>query len=233
MASTDAPAALPAEGLPGSGEAERSLLVDVAHDLRSPLTSILFLLERVRSGQSGPLTPLMERQLALVHSAAFGLSAVVEDLMLEGRSGIPMLEAPPAPYRPAQLLAEVGDIIGPIAAEKGVGVDLAPGGDAMHLGNRAATRRVLLNLATNAVKFSGWGAIVLAVEATAAGLRYRVEDRGRGMPPERGEGAGFSSSGLGLAICHRLVAGMGGTLSIDSRPGVGTRCLVELPHPAA
>jgi signal transduction histidine kinase len=57
------------------------LLVEVAHDLRSPLSSILFLAETIRKGQSGPVAPVQERQLGLIYSAAFGLSAMSSDVI--------------------------------------------------------------------------------------------------------------------------------------------------------
>ena len=63
------------------------LIVEVAHDLRSPLTSILFLAETMLHGRSGPLTPLQERQLGLVYSAAFGLNAVASDVIELVRGG--------------------------------------------------------------------------------------------------------------------------------------------------
>ena len=63
-----------AERLGGAGGLE--LVVEVAHDFRSPLTSILFLAETLKKARSGPVTPLQERQLGLIYSAAFGLSGV-------------------------------------------------------------------------------------------------------------------------------------------------------------
>ena len=63
------------------------LVVEVAHDLRSPLTSILFLAETLQRGRSGPVTPIQERQLGLIYSAAFGLSSVASDVIELARGG--------------------------------------------------------------------------------------------------------------------------------------------------
>src|SRR4029078_10289607 len=63
------------------------LVVELAHDLRSPLTSILFLGETMKRGRSGPVTPRQERQLGLIYSAAFGLSSVASDVIELARGG--------------------------------------------------------------------------------------------------------------------------------------------------
>ena len=65
-----------------SGPDGLELVVEVAHDLRSPLTSILFLAETLQRARSGPVNPVQERQLGLIYSAAFGLSSVASDVMM-------------------------------------------------------------------------------------------------------------------------------------------------------
>jgi signal transduction histidine kinase len=74
-----------AERMGGAGGLE--LVVEVAHDFRSPLTSILFLAETLKQGRSGPVTPLQERQLGLIYSAAFGQAGVASDVVELARGG--------------------------------------------------------------------------------------------------------------------------------------------------
>jgi signal transduction histidine kinase len=122
-------------------------------------------------------------------------------------------------------------------------------GDAagVRVGRADALQRVLLNLATNALKFTPRGRVLVRAEALAAErVRFEVADTGPGIPAavqaqlfetfrER-EGARtpvFSSAGLGLAICQRLVAAQGGTLGVASAPGEGTRFAFELELPLA
>ena len=74
------------------------LVVEVAHDLRSPLTSILFLAETLQRGRSGPVNPVQERQLGLIYSAAFGLSSVASDVIELARGGDRLVDLDPIPF---------------------------------------------------------------------------------------------------------------------------------------
>jgi signal transduction histidine kinase len=218
------------------------LLVDVAHDMRSPLGSILFLVERVRSAG---VDAVADRQLALVHGAAFGLSTVVSDLMELARGGDRLARGAPAPFAVAAVLDEVRAILAPVAEEKGLAFDV--GGDVAgpRVGRAVALQRVLLNLATNALKFTPRGGVTVRAAAVGgARVRFEVSDTGPGIPAgvqaqlfetfRDREGARtpvFSSAGLGLAICQRLVHAQGAELRVDSAPEQGTRFSFELELP--
>src|SRR6185437_4351160 len=80
------------------------LIIEVAHDMRSPLGSILFLAERLRSMQSGPLTPVQERQIGLIYSAAFGLSALAGDVIELARGGEGLVHQRPVPFSVADVM---------------------------------------------------------------------------------------------------------------------------------
>ncbi|MGH7592804.1 MAG: sensor histidine kinase, partial [Gemmatimonadales bacterium] len=103
-----------------TGPSGLDLIVEVAHDLRSPLTSILFLAETMLHGRSGPLTPLQERQLGLVYSAAFGLNAVASDVIELVRGGDRLVGRELQAFSIAEVLEAVRDIVLPIAEEKGL-----------------------------------------------------------------------------------------------------------------
>ena len=107
-----------AERMGGAGGLE--LVVEVAHDFRSPLTSILFLAETLKQGRSGSVTPLQERQLGLIYSAAFGLSGVASDVVELARGGDRLVELEPTPFSLADIFESVRDITEPIAVEKGL-----------------------------------------------------------------------------------------------------------------
>ena len=230
-----------------SGPDGLELVVEVAHDLRSPLTSILFLAETLQRGRSGAVNPVQERQLGLIYSAAFGLSSVASDVIELARGGDRLVDLDPIPFSVTDILESVRDIVQPIAEEKNLTVRLtAPDAD-FRVGHPVALSRVLLNLTTNALKFTGEGFVELtAVERTGRSLEFSVRDTGRGIPPQSmatlfepfrrrqkpGEYA-FSGSGLGLSICRKLVEAMGSVMQVETAPGYGTRFYFVLDLPVA
>ena len=223
------------------------LVVEVAHDLRSPLTSILFLAETLQRGRSGPVTPVQERQLGLIYSAAFGLSSVASDVIELARGGDRLVDLDPIPFSVRDILESVRDIVQPIAEEKSLTVRVTGPEADFRIGHPVALSRVLLNLTTNALKFTAEGFVeVTAVPRTARCLEFSVRDTGRGIPPQsmatlfepfrRRQKLGeytFSGSGLGLSICRKLVEAMGSVMQVETAPGYGTRFYFVLDLPQA
>jgi signal transduction histidine kinase len=230
-----------------SGPDGLELVVEVAHDLRSPLTSILFLAETLQRARSGPVNPVQERQLGLIYSAAFGLSSVASDVIELARGGDRLVDLDPIPFSVTDILESVRDIVQPIAEEKSLAVRLATPEADFRIGHPVALSRVLLNLTTNALKFTAEGFVeVTARDTGARTVEFSVRDTGRGIPPQsmatlyepfrrrqkQGEYA-FSGSGLGLSICRKLVEAMGSTLEVETAPGYGTRFFFTLDLPLA
>jgi len=230
-----------------TGPSGLDLIVEVAHDLRSPLTSILFLAETMLHGRSGPLTPLQERQLGLVYSAAFGLNAVASDVIELVRGGDRLVGRDKQPFSIAEVLESVRDIVLPIAEEKGLELRFdGPGNDHRH-GHPGALNRILLNLTTNALKFTSEGYVeVKLADIDGDTVECSVRDTGRGIPAaamptlfepfrrrqQPGDYA-FSGSGLGLSICRKLVEAMGSELSVHTAQGEGTCFMFRMELPSA
>lgn len=221
------------------------LVVELAHDLRSPLTSILFLGETMKRGRSGPVTPLQERQLGLIYSAAFGLSSVASDVIELARGGDRLVDLEPLPFSIQDIMESVRDIVQPIAEEKGLEVRLSPCQRGARVGHPVALSRILLNLTTNALKFTDEGSVeVAATEIGESGVEFSVRDTGRGIPSQamallfepfrrrqKDRDYAFSGSGLGLSICRKLVEAMHGDLNVETTAGVGTRFFFTLNLP--
>ena len=230
-----------------TGPSGLDLIVEVAHDLRSPLTSILFLAETMLRGSSGPLTPLQERQLGLVYSAAFGLNSVASDVIELVRGGDRLVSRDAQPFAVSEVLESVRDIVLPIAEEKGLELRFEGPHHDHRVGHPGALNRVLLNLTTNALKFTGEGFVeVQLIDGSDGRLDCSVRDSGRGIPEaamdslyepfrrrqQPGDYA-FSGSGLGLSICRKLVEAMGSELLVSTVQGEGTRFAFQLPLPLA
>ncbi len=230
-----------------SGPDGLEMVVEVAHDLRSPITSILFLAEILQQGRSGPITELQERQLGLIYSAAFGLSAMASDVLELARGGDRLVDLDPIPFSIADIMESVRDIIEPIAEEKGLTVILSQPPADFRVGYPIALSRVLLNLTTNALKFTDEGEVqILATQKAPDSVEFAVQDSGRGISPaamrtlfepfRRRQNEGeytFSGSGLGLSICRKLVEAMGSEMLVDTGPNEGTRFYFELQLPLA
>jgi signal transduction histidine kinase len=237
----------PAQAEPGLGEREAFRVVEqVAHDLRSPLTAILFLADTLRSGESGSITELQRHQLGLVYAAALALTRITDDLTTLALEQAPGPFADRAPFSLGETFEAVKNMVAPMMEVKRITgrfeVDCAE----HRVGYPGPLGRVLLNLTTNAIKFSDEGGRVevRAREVAPDTVELSVRDSGQGIPPERLEqlsrpiqrSAGqdrvlFSSSGLGLTIVRRLLKTMRSELELDSRVGYGTRFsfLLELP----
>jgi len=223
------------------------LLVELVHDLRSPLTSILFLAETLQRGQSGPVNDLQHRQLGLVYSAALGLSALVSDAIELACGGDELADPHPSPFSVTELLNSVRGIVHPMAEEKGLAIRLLAPDPDQRVGRSVALSRVLLNLTTNAIRFTDEGIVEIVSEPKGpTRVEFSVRDSGPGINPDAlatlfqpfrraagRRGYCFSGTGLGLAICRKLVRAMGSELRFETRAQWGTRFFFELELPPA
>ncbi|HYK83511.1 MAG TPA: HAMP domain-containing sensor histidine kinase [Gemmatimonadales bacterium] len=223
------------------------LVVEMAHDLRSPLTSILVLAETLLQQEGGPITEMQRRQLGLIYSAALCLSAAASDVLELTRGGTRLVARDPAPFSVVETLSAVRGMILPLAEEKKLALQLVHPVPERRIGHAQALSRVLLNLATNAVKFTDHGFVEIGARPLGpTRLEFSVRDTGPGLDasalrtlfqPFRKSAVGvrqhFSSAGLGLAICRKLVRAMGSELEVETRPGWGTRFFFALNCPVA
>jgi signal transduction histidine kinase len=222
------------------------LVVEMAHDLRSPLTSILFLAETIQRERSGPINDRQRRQLGLIRSAALCLCAAASDVLELARGGDRLAEREAASFSIRDLFGAVRDVVTPLAEEKRLALRFEGPERDRRFGHERALSRVLLNLTTNALKFTEQGSVeVVARERDGAHIEFSVSDTGPGLDPETVRTLyqpfrkapttarhHFSSSGLGLAICNKLVTALGSQLEVTTRPGRGTRFTFALELPA-
>jgi len=234
-------------GAPLVGIDGLEFLIEFVHDMRSPLNSLLLLADRLQQGWSGPLTPLQLRQLRLIYAAAHALNTVTSNALQMTRERDQLEEPEARPFSVTKLLSEVQDVVRTLAAQKGLEVSFIRPNVDRRIGHPIELQRILLNLVTNALKFTRAGTItVSATDRDVSQVEFAVQDTGPGIhaaaqetlfqPFRRSSGsrrATFSSTGLGLAITQRLVAALGGQLEYNTAPSKGTRFFFMLDLPPA
>lgn len=220
------------------------VLIELVHDIRSPLASMLVLIEHLRNGGAGPITRGQEAQLDLLYAAAFEISHVTGNALDLARRG----EGPGSTYpRRAFSLAAtwqaVRSLVAPMAREKGLALRWSGPQADWRMGYPDALEKVLLNLVTNAIKFTQSGSVTVsaqeepaeepAVEAEGSAcactcVRFSVVDTGSTPMAKTDLGRG-----LGLALCERLLGGMGAQLSLAPAEGRGSGVEFTLNLPPA
>jgi signal transduction histidine kinase/ligand-binding sensor domain-containing protein len=229
------------------GQIKRSLesrirLLDmVTHDLRSPLTSILLSLDRLRdeAPENGKLLDIMERE-------AHRIEALARNLLDQSRSKALLDSLNRVPILPVEVTEGFEDVLRLKAEAKGLRFRMegTPEADQVRIcADTATLQQVMLNFFENALKFTPAGGQV--------GIRSRVDrndntwslevwDTGRGLEPEKiqeilqpfGQNRGSDAAqgwGLGLSICQEILEAHQGTLQIESEPGQGARFRMILP----
>jgi two-component system, sensor histidine kinase len=230
--------------------AKSRFLATMSHEIRTPMNGVLGAMELLRH------TPLDARQRRLVKTAAASgesLMDILNDVLDHSKIEAGMLMHKTAPLSLHALAATSAALFRARAESRGLTLELEQAaevpdgviGDAPHL------KQVLLNLLGNAVKFTERGGVVLRLTALRAppghaGVRFEIEDSGIGIPEsslkqifepfhqvDNSSARLRGGTGLGLSISQRLVQGMGGTIHVHSRLGIGSRFSFELQFPLA
>jgi PAS domain S-box-containing protein len=223
-----------------ANHAKSIFLANMSHEIRTPMNAILGMSQLAM--QSG-LNDTQARYVHHVQSAAESLLAILNDILDLSKIEAGHLEMESVEFDLDEVLDRLATVVGLKAEEKGVELvyALPPRlprrlvGDPMRLG------QVLLNLASNAVKFTARGEVVVSVtqaarEKNEVRLVFEVRDTGIGLSAEEiarlfrpftqadsSTTRRFGGTGLGLVISRRLVQMMGGEITVDSEPGLGSR----------
>jgi two-component system, OmpR family, phosphate regulon sensor histidine kinase PhoR len=215
------------------------MVQDVAHDLRTPLTSIKGAAQNLLDGVAGPLETDAREYVDIVREHSDRLIGAVDWLLEAMRATAEPLDVHTNEVDLGELCASVVHGLGPLAQERGLALTLDRV-DALALVDGDKIRQVLENLVGNALKFTERGGSVhVAVEADARDVRIRVRDTGIGMTADevgriferyyrRHKTSG--SNGLGLVISREVVRLHGGEICVSSEPGRGSEFTVRLPR---
>ncbi|MGM0638106.1 MAG: ATP-binding protein [Pseudomonadota bacterium] len=229
-----------------ASQAKSEFLATVSHEIRTPLNGVI-----------GMSDVLLEHRLeaparhcaATIHDSAELLLELINDLLDFSKIEAGRLELEQRALALDELIDGVVALLAPRASARGVALltRVDPHLPARVLADPGRLRQVLINLVSNAVKFTQQGEIRLEVGPERGGrLRFEVVDTGCGIAPDQlsrifepfrqGDASTarrFGGTGLGLAICRRLVEAMGGRIEVASEPGVGSRFWFVLPLMAA
>ncbi|GHA10862.1 ATP-binding protein [Oceanisphaera arctica] len=226
--------------------AKSRFIANMTHELRTPMNGILGTLALLRPALKD--SPEQELLDILQHSAEHLLMLLNDVLDYAALEQGPLSEAP-APFALGELLESSVAMMQGYAEAKQIRLQLdAPDAGLWLSGHAGRLRQVLINLLSNATKFTDEGGrVTLGARAVDGGWQFNVEDNGIGIAPEQQDrifqrftqadesiSRRYGGTGLGLAISKRLIEAMGGSMTLQSTPGQGSRFGFILPlTPAA
>ncbi|MGL4973959.1 MAG: ATP-binding protein, partial [Bosea sp. (in: a-proteobacteria)] len=224
-----------------ASEAKSRFLATVSHEFRTPLNGILGMADLL--DDTGP-TPEQDTYVRALRTSGEALLALVDDILDFSKVEAGKLELAEAPFDLPLLAESVVELMAPRAQAKGIELSacLAPDLPLRVLGDADRLRQILLNIVGNAVKFTQVGGVGVTLRLDGERLLVEVSDTGPGIAADRqdaifeefeqadnGAMPHSGGTGLGLAIVRRLVALMGGTVSVESQLGCGATFRLALP----
>ena len=223
--------------------AKSNFLATMSHEIRTPLNGIIGMSDLMLTLRDLP--PIARTYSATIKKSGDILLSIINDILDFSKIEAGALELERTDFSPRACVEEVADILASVAREKAIDLATIVARDTPDLvrGDPARLRQVVLNLTTNALKFTPrGGSVTLRLAPEPGGLALAVVDTGIGIPADRidrlfrafsqvdsSTTRRYGGTGLGLAICLRLVDAMGGRISVDSAPGRGSTFRVELP----
>lgn len=229
-----------------ANEAKSLFVANMSHEFRTPLNGIVGMTELLTTTR---LSAEQREFAEVMQASARSLLSLIEDVLDISKIESGKLKQKPTDFKLSEMLRSVQLMLQSTAVEKGlrfeIGVDETLPDD--YFGDVDHLRQVLVNLVSNAVKFTEHGHVAVNVGLRAPRrenripLRFSIRDTGVGIPEEaqgrifnafeqadRGHSRQFGGTGLGTTIAKSLVELMGGTIGFDSKPGVGSHFWVDL-----
>lgn len=232
-----------------ASRAKSEFLANMSHEIRTPMNGVLGMAELLQDTE-----PTEEQKVFIdtIHSSGSALVTIINDILDFSKIEAGKLELDPAPFNMRRTLEEVATLLSVTARDKGFELVLRQqeGMPVWLIGDVSRIRQAVINLVGNAIKFTHEGHVLIdvrgAFEGGAANVRICVEDTGIGIAPDKVDAVfdqftqaessttrKYGGTGLGLAITRRLIEAMGGTISVESKLGEGSKFAIDLTLPVA
>jgi signal transduction histidine kinase/ActR/RegA family two-component response regulator len=228
-----------------ANQAKSAFLAMMSHELRTPMNGVLGM---ARALGCTNLDKTQATYVELMVRSGDGLMSILNDILDLSKIEAGKLQLEAVPFDVVDLLEQAGELWREAANEKGLALDVALASDAPRwvVGDPTRLRQILLNLVSNAIKFTAQGTVRLALanlsnSSDDALLEFEVSDTGPGIPAETLAGLfepfnqadtsitrRFGGTGLGLSICRKLVRLMGGEIVMDTATGRGATFRVRV-----
>ena len=230
-------------------ETKSSFLAAMSHEIRTPMNSIVGFSELALDGEASLKT---RDYLRKIKTNAQWMLQIINDILDISKVESGKMELENIPFDMQELFSSCRTLILPKAAEKGIALYfyVEPSIGKRPLGDPTRLRQILVNLLTNAVKFTNIGmvklhAVLRSIHENVITMYFEVKDSGIGMPPEllknvfdpfkqaeAGTSRKYGGTGLGLSITKNIVELMGGKLAVESSVGIGSKFSFELKFDA-
>jgi len=225
-------------------EAKASFLANMSHEIRTPMNGVLGFAEMLRQSQ---LDEQQAKYVELIQESGTVMMALLNDILDISKIDAGLLVLSAEPFELSHLLKSTCNMMLTAAGNRNLALKLDYADDLPKciIHDKLRLRQILTNLIGNAIKFTKAGSITLKAEISGdddSKFKISVIDTGIGIPEDRQRlifdefvqaehdtDRAYGGTGLGLAISRKLVRMMGGNISLESRPGVGSTFCVELP----